>query len=523
MKKFFSLRTTSIIHGAILIAFFSLISRLLGIVRARVFAQNFGTSQELDIFYLSFRIPDLIFSILMLGGASSVLIPILSELIYKKSVTKEKINKIVSNSINFILIFIIFFIAIIIITLPFSVNLIAPGLDSSGKEKVLKLTILMLIQPIFLILSDIFSSTLQVYKIFISYSLGPALYNIGIIIGAVFFYKIFGLYGLGLGVVLGAFFHMIIHTFFFKKIEFRYIPTLDLKDKYLKHIIKLSLPRAFGLFLFQLNFLIINSLSSKFGEGYVSSLNYALDIEYVPYGVVGIAFATSSFAYLSEISSKKEFKKFFQELHNSLVQALFFVLPIIFLFYVLREEIVKVLLFIGRFKEEDVKIVSKFIAITIFAVPFQALIPIFTKSFYALKKTFIPILINGVSVITIIIFSYFLAFKYKMGFWGIGYAILISGLVNSILFFMLLKINFKEFFIKRFIKEIGIILIPNVLLALSVYISNNYLKEILKEDIFMIFLRGAIAGGFGIFIYIIISYFLNIKLARFIINKVIRR
>ncbi len=509
MKSIFSLKSKNVLSGALLIAFFSLVSRLLGIIRARLFAQNFGASIDLDIFYLSFRIPDLVFAILMLGGASSVLIPLLSELIYQKKQTTEKINKLISNSINFILSFVVVIILLTIVSLPKLVHLIAPGLDETSKHKVIILTIIMLAQPLFLVLSDLFSSILQVHKIFISYSLAPALYNLGIITGAAFLAKYFGIQGLALGVVLGSFFHMMIHTLFFRRVGFNYSLHWNLKDKNLQKIIKLSLFRSLGLLFFQLNFLIINSLASHFGEGYVSILNYAFDIEYIPYGIIGIAFATSSFAYLADLNSNQQRHKFALTLNKSLNNALFFILPLVFIFYVLRTEIVRVLLFIGKFEEKDVLITSNFIGLTIFAVPFQSLIPLLTKAFYAIKNTKAPIISNGVSFAITLGLTFYLSFHLNFGFWGLAYAIIASGIINACLAFILLKAKLPQFNFGLFLQQISKILLSCLIMSITAIILNGYLQKFLNFNIMAVFVRGIIVSSLGLSIYLIINLILK--------------
>lgn len=511
MKSFLSFKSKSIISGALLIASFSLLSRLLGILRARIFAQDFGASTNLDIFYLSFRIPDLIFAILTLGGASSVLIPILSELIYKKREDQEKINKLISSSINLILLFVLVLMIVIILTLPYSINYTAPGLDNESKQKAIILTTIMLIQPLFLVVSDLFSSILQVHKIFISYSLAPVLYNIGIITGALFFTKVFGIYGLGIGVALGGFLHMLIHTFFFSKVGFKYRLNINFKDENLKQIIKLSLPRSIGLLLFQLNFLIINSLASKLGEGYVSILNYSFDIEYVPYGILGIAFATSSFAYLSQINALEDRQKFIATFLKSITQALYFIVPVTFIFFILREEIVKVLLFIGKFNAEHVRLTSKFIAITIFSIPFQALIPLFTKSFYAIKNTAIPIIVNGASLLITSFLAYYLGFILNYGFWGLAVALMFSGIINVAIYLIFIKHKIKGFKLMSLFYNVIKILIPTLFMSSFGYLLNLYLKDFLSNTIFEILIRGITIGGLSLIFYLVFSYFTKIE------------
>src|SRR3990172_3187086 len=84
-------------QNAIIIATASLASRLLGLFRDRVLASEFGAGQVLDTYYAAFRIPDLIFNLLILGALSSAFIPVFSALLFKD---EKKAWSVVNNFIN---------------------------------------------------------------------------------------------------------------------------------------------------------------------------------------------------------------------------------------------------------------------------------------------------------------------------------------------------------------------------------------------------------------------------------------
>ena len=62
----------------------SLVSRLFGLIRDRTLAAHFGAGDVLDAYFAAFKIPDLIFNLLILGALSSAFIPIFTEYIQKK-------------------------------------------------------------------------------------------------------------------------------------------------------------------------------------------------------------------------------------------------------------------------------------------------------------------------------------------------------------------------------------------------------------------------------------------------------
>ena len=90
-KRIFKQKVNSIAVAAVLVAASSLISRLLGVFRDRILASQFGAGQQLDIYYAAFRVPDLLFNLIVLGALSAGFIPIFSGLV--KNFTDPKKNE----------------------------------------------------------------------------------------------------------------------------------------------------------------------------------------------------------------------------------------------------------------------------------------------------------------------------------------------------------------------------------------------------------------------------------------------
>lgn len=173
LKQLFQSKTTGITAAAILIAVFSLISRLLGIFRDRILAGQFGAGDILDAYYSAFRIPDLIYNLLILGALSAGFIPIFSSLIKKmkssdgkgnffdcsKEENKEAWN-LVSNLLNVLIIVLLFFSLLGFIFAPQLINLITPGFSSELKDTAITLTRIMFFSPLFLGISSLLGGVL---------------------------------------------------------------------------------------------------------------------------------------------------------------------------------------------------------------------------------------------------------------------------------------------------------------------------------------------------------------------------
>src|SRR3989344_3676491 len=234
------------LHVAVyILAFSALLSSLLALVRDRLLAHAFGASATLDVYYAAFRIPDLIF--VATGALVSVYI-LIPELAKRAPESQRKYIDTVLVGFSILAVAIS---AIAFIAAPFFLALLFPQLMSSGGELVL-LTRIMLLQPIFLGLSNILAAITQVRSRYALYSLSPLLYNLGIIIGVLLLYPLWGIAGLAVGVVLGAFMHFAIQIpTSYSDGFFHSVPHLS-EPKVLLETVFISIPRALALSMNQI-------------------------------------------------------------------------------------------------------------------------------------------------------------------------------------------------------------------------------------------------------------------------------
>lgn len=191
-RRLFKQKANSIAMAAILVAASSLVSRLLGILRDRILAGQFGASSQLDIYYAAFRIPDLLFNLIVLGALSAGFIPIFSGLVKdfkdpKNIAENNEAWSLANNVVNILSVFLLALSAIGIIFAPGFVRLITPGFSPEAQLATAKLTRIMFLSPLFLGVSGVLGGVLQSFRRFVIYSLAPILYNFGIIIGALLF------------------------------------------------------------------------------------------------------------------------------------------------------------------------------------------------------------------------------------------------------------------------------------------------------------------------------------------------
>ena len=198
---------SSVHAAALLIGSAGLVSRLLGMFRNRLLAAHFGAGRELDIYFAAFQIPDFVATLFLLGAGSAAILPVFQEYMHEN---KQRAYDLISSLQTSFLLASAVVAGIVFFFVPALLGIIVPGFSGVDLDMTIMLTRIMLLSPIFLGLSSILSAVVQSYQRFLAYALAPIFYNLGIIVGIIFFVPRFGIMGLGMGVALGAILHWII-------------------------------------------------------------------------------------------------------------------------------------------------------------------------------------------------------------------------------------------------------------------------------------------------------------------------
>lgn len=389
---------------AFLLAMASVGAKILAIFRDRLLAGSFGAGKALDIYYASFRLPDLLYVISLFLVSVTALIP----LIIKKREFGHKEARDFINSV-----FTVFFIAMILLVVvsyfatPYISVLIAPGFSDEDSKLLINFSRVLLFSPLLLGLSNIVASVVQTHKRFLVYALSGVLYNAGIVFGLIFFYPRFGFSGVIWGVVLGALLHLSIQIP--TLIKLGYMPRLMFKIPFeeIKNVIKLSLPRALGLTLNQLVLIMITALASFLSVGSIAVFNLSSNLQTIPLGIFALSYSVAAFPSLARSFIKRDRYKFISSVTSAFRHIVFWLVPLAVLFIVLRAQIIRVVLGTGAFNWTDTRLTAAAFALFSVSLFAQGLILLFVRAFYAAGKTKIPLAINAISSAFIIILSLF--------------------------------------------------------------------------------------------------------------------
>jgi putative peptidoglycan lipid II flippase len=507
MRKFFfnffggknSYRAASVI---LIITLF--LSNVLGVIRDHYLTQKIPTD-FLSVYYAAFRIPDLIFNILILGAIASAFIPIFSSLLASQ---KQKEAWEVANSvINIAIVSLIVAAGILAILMPFLVPLFVPGFDEAKKNLTVSLARIMLASPLFFGLSYIFGAILNSFKRFMVYSLAPLVYNVAIILGTIFLADRIGIVGVALAVVAGAFLHMAIQVPIAVSLGWRWQSIFDFKNSYVRKIGILMFPRAIGLGANQIMLLVFTSLASALGGAAVAVYNLADNIQTMPMVVFGTSFAMAIFPTLSESYARNDLESFADYFTKTLRSVLFFMIPIVFGVILLRAQIVRLILGSGFFGWQQTIDTANTLGYFALALVFTSTVPLLARSFYALHNTKIPMMVTIVSVALSIMASFFLA--PKMGITGLALAYSIGSFFNCLILYLLLrkKLPLDEWPILSFVVKV---IAASLIMAVAIQ-EIKYLAALFVDmhRFWGVLTQTVLATLGGIVIFLLIAWVFN--------------
>ncbi|MCX6702028.1 MAG: hypothetical protein NTX96_02425 [Candidatus Zambryskibacteria bacterium] len=417
VKRFFNIFNREIagLHqAAYLLGFFAICSQVLALVRDRILASQFGAGNTLDLYYSAFRIPDFLFVTVASIVSISVLIPFLIERLEK---SEEDAKEFFDTIFSFFFCFMIICGVVAYFTAPYFMKLLFPVFaNTSSFGDLIQLTRILLLSPIFLGFSNLLASLTQIHRRFFIYAISPVVYNVGIIFGIVILYPIFGLSGLGFGVVLGATLHLIIQIPFV--ISQKMLPRFRFPIKFdlIKKVILISIPRTITVSSNELAKLFLISYAALFATGSVSIFSFSLNLQNVPFSIVGMSYSLAAFPTLTRLFSSGKHSEFVEQMIISSRHIIFWSVPISVLFVVLRAQIVRTILGAGKFNWDDTRLTAAALAIFTISLVAQNMTSVFVRSFYSRGKTKIPLLMSVLSAACIVGFSYFLIQIFQTNF-----------------------------------------------------------------------------------------------------------
>jgi len=514
VKSLFSLlysRQTSILSGAAIIMTTLMLSKALGLIRDRLLAHVFSPD-KIDIFWAAFRLPDLIFQIVILGALSVAFIPVFTEHFETKG--KEDAFEMARAILNmFLAIFILVTVLIYFLAQPIITNFIAPGFTLEKQMQVVLLTRVILFGQVILVLGSFFIGVSQSLQRFIIPSLAPVFYNLGIIIGIVFLSKSFGIVGVAYGVVLGALLHALVQLPLIWSVGFRFKLPPRFFHPGVKEIIRLMSVRTLGLAAEQINETVGVALASLASIGSVTYLTFAAHMQVVPIGLFGATLAQAALPVLSSEKAHGKMEEFKITILTTLHQILFLTLPATAILIVIRIPVVRLIFGASQFNWKATVLTGATLAFLSIGLAAQAIALLLVRGFYALKDTKTPVIVSAVVVSLNIVLSVYFIVILKLDVWSIGLANSISALLSGVLLFWTLHFKVGKFNLRAVLIPLLKMIMATIIMGVALYIPIKLLDQVIFDTTRTINLLAltALSSIFALSVYVLVVKFLEVR------------
>lgn len=502
-----AVKQSSVFSAAFLIIVTTALSQVLGILKYRLFASYFGASSDLGVFFASFRIPDLLFQIIIVGALSSAFIPVFSEHLSKE--TKKSAYDFVSSLTTLGLIVFSFITIFVLIFAELLATLIAP--EFNNEQIVLLANLMRIIQlsQFLFLFGTVYTAMLQSLNYFLIPGIANALYNIGIIVGVYAFAPTFGIYGASIGVVIGAGLFVlaqlpsIISNGYFYSFRITF-------DSGVKKVLKLMVPRSLTIGIAQVAITANVIFAGLISARSIVIFDLALTLMAAPIFLFGQSIAQASFPALSRIKDNKQ--EFINVFKTSFNQILYLTLPISALFVVLRIPLVRLFYGSGRFDWEATLITGYTLALLSLSISAQAASLLVARAFYALHETKTPFAITLIAVIINIFISVYFVIFLKLPIYYLALSFSIGSIFGFILMVIALdrKITLPK--MDMFVSAAKIV-ISAFVTGIALYIPIKLLDQLVFDTTRTVnlFILTSIASGIGFGAYLFLTWLLDIE------------
>jgi len=512
--------------AATLLAGSSLIASLLGLFRDRYFNSLYYTTYPsgADAYAVAFTVPDFMFVILVSGALSVSFIPVFNQRL--ASGNKKSAWELSTSIMNLMaLATLVVSILIIIFSEPLVRYVVGPGLDESSRSLAVSMMRVIAVSPMLFAVATVITSMQQAVGRFAFFALAPALYNVGIIIGLLFFtnginifgWQVFegGIMGVALGVVLGAMLQLIVSTFGLFGMGFDYQFKIFWKNKGFRQVLRLLPPRSLDQGIDYVNSIVETNLASRMIAGSVQAYKQVTTLTYVPINLIGVAISTAAFPKMTERIAEGRPDLFKSELQSVLRVIIWLALPVTVVAIFARGYIVNFIVAGGD------PYMASILAILAVSILFRSVYFISARSFYAQQDTKTPLYISLFTIGLNITLAIWFSLGLSMGVHGLAWAAVIVSIVEVSILFYLMSRRIKGLFDKPFLSALGRMASAAGFMTVITYIAVALLP--LSANDFRLFdtiPKFALIAGISFLAYLMFSHLLKLKEAVPVLSRI---
>lgn len=504
-------RTTSISGAAVIISTSYLASRLLGLLRDRLLVAHFGIGPMTDAYTAAFRLPDLLFTLLVSGAFTVAFIPVFAA-------RREKGEEAAAweLSSNLLTLLALGTLAIGIVAFIFAspiIKVITPGFDPQRHAITVQLTRIMLVTPVLFAISSVLGSVAQAFQRFVVFALASVFYNVGIIFGILVLSPTHSIYGVAYGVVIGAVLQALLQTSGLIGLGYRFRPSLRLRNPDVRRVLVLMVPRSIDQGIDQLNYIIETVIGSRLATGSLAALYYANNLNNVPLVLIGNSIATAAFPRMAARMASGEREALIRDFVTNARLILFLVIPSAVVTVLMRGYIVRLLYGFGNATTANT---LGWFAGTII---FSSLFFLVSRVFYSMQDTRTPLYTSIASMGLNVVLSFWLS--HLFGVVGLAMAQSLVAAFESMVLLGILQHRLQQIGLREIGRGLWRMLLSGAIMASLTYIAVARIFPLYRSDLGI----GVVGTKFAALVavaavgYLIPAYLLRLREAHIFTRK----
>jgi putative peptidoglycan lipid II flippase len=418
--------------NSLVIGGFTLISRVLGLVRDLLMAAVLGAGPIADAFFAAFRLPNLFRRIFAEGAFNSAFVPLYAGKLENEG--EAAADAFAREAMAALLTIVFALVLLFELSMPFVMSVIATGFLENPDLFAKAVLFGQITMPYiaFMSLAAMFGGILNARHKFAVAAAAPIVLNIVLI--AVLMSRPDGAAAtalrLSIGVAISGVLQAGVVIWGCKMAGVKLGLSLPRFTPAVKRLLWLTLPGALSAGVVQIN-LVVSQRFASMQEHAISWLQYADRLYQLPLGMVGIAMGVALLPGLTRQVRQGDEEGAKAALNEALQLASAFTLPAAAALYVIPLVFVEGLFMRGAFAQIDAINTAAALHIYALGLPSFILIKVFAPAYFAREDTKTPMLFAAFSMILNVILC--AVFFYMMGFVGLALATTLASWLNAVL------------------------------------------------------------------------------------------
>jgi putative peptidoglycan lipid II flippase len=384
------------------------LSRIAGLGREIVAASYFGTGGPASAFTIASQIPNLMSNLFAQAALSAAFVPVFTDLLQQGR--KREAFRLAST---------LFWIILIALGALTAIGILAAGVimplftGTTFNHALDNLTagLAQVLFPVILLLglTGLLVGILQSYDEFTIPAIAPAVWNLVILVLLVVLHSHYHggnrLYAYAIAWLVATVVQLVMVASALRRIDFRLQLSIDWHDPRVRQVLTLMLPVTLGLGIVNLDQLLNSVFGTLVSNQAPRAIDNAFRIYMLPQGIFSVAVATVLFPTLSRQAARREVRGMRRAVGNGMRQINLLLIPAAALLMVLATPITRLVFQRGQFGPHSTHLVSIALFWFAFSLPFGGLNLLLTRTFFAVKRPWIPTGLAALNMVVDIIVS----------------------------------------------------------------------------------------------------------------------